>query len=283
MKFRSILLFNTEPRVIYIRKAMWVQYLGIHMENEAKHPVKTLVKTISIIELMRDTDYGSITRIANELDLNKSVVHRHVSTLEEHGYIVKHDGTYQLGLKFLELGGYKRQKMEFYKQAEPEVEGLAKETGELANLMVEERGRGVYLKRSKGSQAVNLDTYAGLRTTIHSTALGKSILAHLPREYVDKIIEKHGLPKHTENTIADSDRLYEELEEVRARGYSQDDGERLEGLRGVAAPVKTSDGFSLGSISVAAPASRVDNEMFNETLPDLVCSAANVIELNIKY
>lgn len=249
----------------------------------AKHPVRTTEKTLALIEVLMERGPCGVTELAENLDLGKSAVHNHLTTLQKHGYVLQQGNEYQLGLKFLEVGGHTRKSMEFYQVAEPEIKSLAAETGELANLLVEEQGLGIYLMRSKGDRAVDLDTYAGLRTYLHTTALGKAVLAHLPEDRVEEIVARHGLEQKTPQSIATRDELFEALEGVRKRGYAIDDGERLEGLRCIAAPVKHSSGEVLGSISVSAPASRVSDEDLHGELPERVLSAANVIELNINY
>ncbi|EJN57733.1 transcriptional regulator, IclR family [Halogranum rubrum] len=250
---------------------------------DAKHPVRTTEKTLLLIEQLMEAGPCGVTELSNRLDIGKSAVHNHLTTLQSHGYVLKTDGEYRLGLKFLEIGGHIRKSMELYEVAEPEVKSLAAETGELANLLVEERGLGVYLMRAKGDDAVDLDTYAGLRTNLHTTALGKAILANLPKSRVEEIIDHRGLEQKTPKSIGTREELYDVLDDVRERGYAIDDGERLEGLRCLAAPVKASSGEVLGAISVSAPASRVSDEDLYEALPERVLSAANVVELNINY
>ncbi|WP_416841732.1 HTH-type transcriptional regulator XacR [Haloferax sp. DFSO52] len=250
---------------------------------DAKHPVRTTEKTLALVDELKHRGPCGVTELANNLDMGKSAVHNHLTTLQKHGYVLKSGDDYRVGLKFLEIGGHSRKSMELYQVAEPEVKTLAAETGELANLLVEEQGMGVYLIRSKGDKAVDLDTYAGLRTNLHTTALGKAILAHLPESRVDEIIEQHGLERKTPKSIGTRDELFEVLEEVRERGYAIDDGERLEGLRCLAAPIKSSSGGVMGAISVSAPASRVSDDDLHGKLPERVLSAANVIELNINY
>ena len=249
----------------------------------AKHPVRTTEKTLALVEELMERGPCGVTDLADGLDMGKSAVHNHLTTLREHGYVLKTGDEYQLGLKFLEVGGHTRKSMEFYQVAESEVKSLAVETGELANLLVEEQGMGVYLMRSKGDKAVDLDTYAGLRTHLHTTGLGKAILAYLPEERVEEIIERRGLERMTPRSIGSREELSDALGDVRERGYAIDDGERLEGLRCIAAPVKASTGEVLGSISVSAPASRVSDDDLHGELAELVLSAANVIELNINY
>ncbi|WP_458187068.1 IclR family transcriptional regulator [Haladaptatus sp. NG-WS-4] len=248
-----------------------------------KNRVKTTQKTFRIIQTLKQLDGARVTELADALEMGKSTVHNHLRTLVHEGYVIQQDEEYRLSLQFLELGGYIRDQLDIYKVAEPEVKQLAEQTGELANLAVSEQGLLTYIDRSKGDQAVDLDTYPGLQAQMHCTALGKVILAHTPREQVESVLDRHGLPKLTENTITDRDDLYDELEQIRSDGYAQDHGERLEGLRCVAAPVKSAEDDVEGAISVSAPASRMKSNRYNQEIPEKVRSAANVIELNLKY
>ncbi|MFB6178198.1 MAG: IclR family transcriptional regulator [Halorientalis sp.] len=252
------------------------------MPTSATNPVRTTEKSLRIIRTLKELNGGRVTEIADHLDTSKSVVHNHLTTLEEHGYVVKKNDEYQLGLQFLNIGGYTRNRMDLYKIAEPEVQKLAQKTNELASLMTHEQGLGIYLYRSKGEEAVDGDTYAGLRTYLHTTALGKAILAYMPRSQSDEILEDHGLPAETDNTITDPTELRTELEEIRERGYAIDNEERIRGLYCVAAPIQKDDQV-LGAISVSAPKGRTNDDRFKNEVPELVCSTANVIELNVKY
>ncbi|WP_255152261.1 IclR family transcriptional regulator [Halorarius halobius] len=253
------------------------------MTEEAKHPVRTTEKTLSIIEELKREGPTGVTELARRLDLSKSVVHNHIKTLQSHGYVVQSDTEYHLGTKFLDLGGYVRSRMDLFKVAEPEINKLATETGELVNLLVEEQGIGVYLYRRKGMQALDLNTYEGFRTHLHDNALGKAVLAFLPRERVEEIVEEHGLPAETEHTITEREALFECLETVRERGYALDDEEKLAGLRCVAVPIKMVSGEVIGAMSVSAPKSRMKDERFTEEIPKLVQDSVNVVELNLNY
>ncbi|ELY96267.1 MULTISPECIES: IclR family transcriptional regulator [Natrialba] len=253
------------------------------MGDRAKHPVRTTEKSLEIVATLNRLEKARVTTLADELAMGKSAVHNHLSTLEEHGYVIKDENTktYRLSLKFLDIGGQIRSEIDVYKVAEPKVEELATESGELVHLVVEEDGMGVYLSRSKGERAVDLDTYVGCKHHMHSTAFGKAILAHLPRERVDEIVDQHGLPEVTPRTITSRDELVEELERTRDRGFAVDDEERLEGLRCIAAPIRF-DSDIIGAISISGPTARIDDTWENNEFVDQLCRAANVIELN-KY
>lgn len=249
------------------------------MGDDAKHPVKATARTLEIISALKEFDWAGVTELAERVDTSKSVVHNHLSTLEEHDYVVKGEKGYSLGLRFLEMGGYRRNRMTLYRMGKPEVDALAEETGELVNIAVEEHGRCVYLYRSRGGQSVHLDIHAGERAAMSTTALGKSMLAFMNDDRVDRIIAEQPLPATTPHSITDPQKLREELAETRERGYAIDDEERLEGLRCIAAPIRQDDEV-LGAISVSAPTSRLKGDRLEQAIPDKVVSAANVIELN---
>lgn len=197
--------------------------------------------------------------------------------------MLKEGNEYHIGLSFLGLGAYARNRTDIYDAARVEVDELADETGELVNLLVDRKGIGIYLYQAKGEQAVELDTYEGKRVHLHCTALGKAILGFRPRDEVIGILDEHGLSRMTESTITDHETLLEELDEVRERKYAIDREERLTGLRCIAAPITNEQDRSIAAISVAAPTHRVDDERFYDELPDTVLRTANVIELQYNY
>lgn len=254
------------------------------MSQPPKTTLKTTENTIRVVNTLKRLDTAGVTELATHLDMSKSTVHDHLTTLKKHDYVTKHDdGTYGIGLGFFEMGEYARKRRKIYEIARPEVKALAEETGELANLMVEEHGRGVYLYRAHGEKAVTLDTHTGKRRYLHNTALGKAILAHLSEERVHEILNMHGLPVSTENTITDRDVLFEELKTISKRGVAYCGQERVEGLQCVAAPILSNDNRVLGAVSIAAPTTRMNGRRFEEEIPELVLQAANVIEINITY
>jgi len=239
--------------------------------------------SLRIVEALKRLDGAGTTAVAKDLGIAKSTVHNHLQTLEDEGFITREGSAYHVGLRFLELGEYKRNRMNIYETAQPEIVSLAEKTGEMANAAVEEHGEGVYITRAEGTEAVSVDTYAGKRVNLHCTALGKTILAELPEERVDEVIDTHGLPARTKHTITDRAALKAELADIREQGYAYDHEERLSGLRCVAAPVISENGDPVAAISVSGPTSRIKGDRFHEEIPELLQSAVNVIEINLVY
>jgi DNA-binding IclR family transcriptional regulator len=252
-------------------------------ERPNENRIKSIDTTVEILETIQRRDGAGVTEIADSLGVSKSNVHSHLRTLLEHRFVVKDGDTYRLGLRFLNFGGFARQRQGLYSIIKPEVDELAQETGETAQVMTEEHGRGIYLYQAKGQQAVRTDSYIGTDVCLHCTAVGKALLAHLSRERVEEIIDRHGLPKKTPDTITDQDVLFERLETIRDRGYAFDDGERIDGIRCVAAPITKDDGTVVGSLSVSGPKKRIHEDYFREELPKIVQEATRVIEINVTY
>ena len=249
----------------------------------AKNPVMAVKKTATILETIAELERAGVTELANHLDVTKGTIHNHLATLEDHGLVVRDGEKFRLGLRLFEFGERAKSHHKIYDVGVPEVDTLAEETGELGNILVEEHGRGIYLYRASGENALSLDTGIGSRVYLHQTGLGKAILAHLPEERVDEIIDEHGLQPSTEHTRTTRDGLFEDLEEIRERGYALDTEERAEGIRCVAAPVITNDGVVRGAVSVAGPVSRLRGDYLETAVPDMVKRTANVISINLSY
>lgn len=246
-------------------------------------PVKSLHTSIQIVEILEELQSGGVTEIAEKLNIPQSTVFNHLKTLEAEEYVINEGGSYRISPKFLKVGARAREYYDIYDVAQDEVERLAKETGEISGLIIEEHGFGIFLHRQEGSNAVSVDSYVGQRIYLHGAALGKAILAFLPADQRESIIRDKGLPKLAENTITNRDVLSMELDQVREDKIAYDNQERLEGLRSVAVPLTNKDGRVLGSLSVAGPASRLQDERLHGDLADKVREAADIIELNIAY
>lgn len=251
-------------------------------QNTSK-TIQSTETSFGIIECLRELDGGRVSEVADRLDLANSTVHSHLTTMKSLGYLVQEGDFYYLSLRFFDMGRYVQSRKQVYELAGPKVEKLADETGELVQFAVAENGRAVYVHRSAGRQAVATDADDSRRVHLHSTAAGKCVLAFMPREEVESIIEETGLPARTAATITDPDTLLKELSQIRKQGFGVIDGERIKGLRAVGAPIFGHDGNLLGAISVAGPDHRLRGELFREELPDMLTGVANELNVNLTY
>lgn len=251
-------------------------------QGEPSRTVKTSETVFGIIEALQALDGATLTELADHLDMANSTIYDHLATLEMKGYVVEQANEYHLSLQFLQHGIYARSRRKIWQPAEQVIERLSKETGEGVRIWVEEHGKTVLLGCAFGEQAVELPPFDSPGTTgfMHCHAGGKAILAHLPEDRIEKIVDRYGLPQQTPNTITDPDRLRDELDAIRQRGFVFEDSEVIPDIRSVAAPIVVNDRV-LGSLSIAAPASRMQDDYFEKELPNHLLAAAEETRLRL--
>lgn len=244
--------------------------------------VKSVDTAFAIVEKLEELDRAGVSEIADELSIAKSTAYRQLQTLESNDYLVRKNGKYRLSLKHLRLGRHALEKVEIARASEDAIEHLAEETGEALWVAVEEHGYAVYVNKALGDRAVPTWGSIGKRVHLNTGSIGKALLAGLPDERIEEIIDRHGLPSETEKTITERDELMEEVREIRDRGVAFNDGESMLGFRAVAAPVKYEDEL-MGAISIAGTENRMKGDYFREEIPDRIMGAAREIKLELTY
>lgn len=244
--------------------------------------IRSVKIAFSIIDLLKKEKDIGVTQLANELGHSKSTIHSHLRTLEEIEILVRDGDGYRLSLQILDMANHVRDHTGNYEVIQNEVEALVEETGEIAHFGIEEFGHIAYLCKATGDQAVETASRVGTQQPMYSTSLGKAVLAYLPDDQRDAIIDTIEFVPKTPKTITSKEELNAELDRIAERGYALDDEENIEGLRCVAAPVRNGPKV-LGAISISGPSSRFTDERLHGELSDSVLRAANVIELNTKF
>lgn len=249
--------------------------------------VKSVERADRLLRTLVELEGATASELADEVDMPLSSVYDYLTTFESLDYVVESsDGRYTASFGFLELGNRIRNQYDVYRVAESELESLSRETGEYVVLMIEEDGLGVVAGLQKGDKSSNIhirETHPGTKTRLSTTACGKSILAQHPDDRVREIVDRYGLAPKTENTITDSDELFEDLARIREEGYAIDDEERFEGMRGVGAPVETGTDAVTAGIAIYGPANRLTETVIHEEYPNRILETANVIQVNLSY
>lgn len=248
-----------------------------------KLPVNSLRITFEILEEVVERNGAGISELAASTGRPKSTIYDHVGSLYELEYLEKVGGEYHITSDFLRMGDLDRQNRELYQAASDELERLAEETGEHVSLTIEEHGRAVIIATEEGEEAIPVHIFDGIQMNMHTAAPGKAILAFLPSERIDEIVDRRGLKRRTENTITDRDTLNDELEWISENGYALDDEERLTGMRSVAVPVIDRADVVRGSLCIYGPTNRIDDQLFREEFPDLLLRSGNIVEVLMNY
>lgn len=244
--------------------------------------LKTTKTSLEIINLLEKLNGATVSQVAEELDMPPSTVHGHLATLEDQEFVVQKGDVYYLSLRFVTLGNSVRDREHAYSLADRYTQRVVDETGCRSIFAVEEHGRGVYLSRNAGSHSKWQHERTGERFPLHATAAGKALLAQLPPERIDEIVDKWGLPEVTENTITDRDKLHTEIETVREEGIAFNDEEQIEGIRAISTPIEAPNGRGIGALSVNGPANRLADEGEEWDLAETLRGIANEFKLDIK-
>lgn len=224
--------------------------------------VKSLGRAVRILQCFSIREPRlSLSEIARRVGLPASTTHRILATLRGAGF-VQQDGErdhYRLGLKLLELGSVVLATMELHREAAPFVEALARESGETVHLGVFDGSQVVSIEKMDSAHGLAMNVTIGKGAPAYCTGVGKALLAFQPDTVVDRVC-RLGLRRHTAQTITEPGRLARELARVRRLGYAVDNGEHEEGVRCVAAPVRSYTGTVIASLSVSGPAMRITPE-----------------------
>jgi len=244
--------------------------------------IKSDETLFALIETLRELDGAGVTELAAELDVAKSTIHGHLTSMREHGFVAKRGAEYHLGLGFFHYGQYVRGQQNIFRSGMEAVDELERATGEMVWLITHENGKAMYIYGRGGQNDIDINTILGQWAYMHCNSGGKAILAHLPEREITEIIDEYGLPSQTENTITTRDALFDELEEIRNQGYALNLSEDLKGIHAIGIPL-TFEGEIQGALSIAGPAHRLSRERCEGEVFDQLRAATDEIELNLAY
>ena len=257
------------------------------MSNKSEQTISSVETSFTIVEFLLRNGPASVSEIASGTGIPKSTTYVHLQTLHNAGRVVRDGNQYDLGLEYLRIGTQARRRRDIYQAAKSQIDRLADETGEAAHVGVEENGQRVILYKSEREAAVYDNTPTGEFTNLHWTAIGKAILSSYSETRVREVVDQHGLPKATNNTITDVEALLEELERSRERGYAIESEERREGVVAVGMPIlETSSDRVIAAVSISGPRDRIRSDQdgaIRDVLLEDLRNRANITELRYNH
>lgn len=203
------------------------------LANTPSRQVKSVQTALKLINRLQARGGATPAQLTKELDISKSSVHNYLATLEMEGYVVNDEGTYRLGLRFLTHGAAARNMTGLEQPIVQTVESVAEELSQPTWWVTEECGRGYFMESAIPEDSTDIYGNVGKRSYLHTHAPGKAILAISTDKYVDRVAEHHGLPEQTRRTTTDPDKLLEDLESTRERGFAISEGEAILGILSV--------------------------------------------------
>ena len=257
-------------------------------KDNSSYYIKSVGKALMVIEeIIKNDQPLGLTELSNKLSLNRSTVYRILKTLQDEFYleqISNNNKKYVIGTKLIGLSSCIIEDLDLKKIAKPHLEELQKQTGETVHLamMGESERDVVYIDKVDSGRTIKMSSGIGKRVPMHSTSLGKVMLAYLSDEKKKEILDKIELKEFTYNTITSEEELLERLEDVKECGYALDDEENDENVRCIAAPIFDNGGNVAGAISISGPSIRLTRERLEE-ISELILDYSRSISEDLGY
>jgi len=247
--------------------------------------LSSLNKSLQVLDLMSKYPKGlSLSDLTAELDFPKSTIHHILSTFLPYEYVAQDPETkkYSLGFRFLSIAKVILDNIDVRKIANPHLRRLHEECGEAVHLAILRNGKVVYIDKFDRLGGLTLATYIGFSTDPHAAAGGKVLLSELPPQRIKQIYRDKPLKVYGKKTIADFDRLMNELRKIESQGYAIDDEEYYEGVRCVAAPVRAG-GQIVAAISITGSTFTLTMDRIHHQLKGLVMRTADGISSELRW
>ena len=243
---------------------------------------RSLEKALEILLafLPHNAEMGTV-ELSDKVGFHRSTVNRVLHVLEKYGFVQQNPETkkFILGHSIVDLGSAVRQSLNgnLTRIARPFIDALRTQLGETVVLEVATPACTIMAYIAEGPGPIRLKESVGARHGYNAAAGGKSILAHSPEEFQNRVLGQK-LIRFTSKTITKPRLLLRHLKEIKRRGFSFDDEERNSEIRAFGCPVFDHEGFPVASVVVAGPIHRITWEKHCEIVPPLKETAARISE-----
>lgn len=218
-----------------------------------------------------------ITRVAELTGLTRATARRLLLTFERLGFVESNDGLFRLTPRVLRIGYSYLSSLPFAEHIQGELRSLAEEFNESCSAATLDGEEIVYVARVPAKRSMTITLAVGSRLPAYPTSMGRVLLAGLSDEALEEYFSRATIQQLTAQTVTNRERLRAIIAETRSNGFAIVDGEREEGVRSAAAPIRASTGQVLAAINISVNAARVPLEYLQESIvPRLKVTAAEI-------
>lgn len=242
--------------------------------------IASALRTLHVLSAFTDPPHRlGLADVVSKLGLERNQAYRSLKTLEAAGFVqATADARFDLGpaAAELNLAANRSRGLSLLEAAAPLLDRLSHETHETVHLFMLAGEKALCVDKRDSTQSVRLVSVLGKAFPLHAGAVPKAMLANLPEAARARVLDSLAdLPRYTETTILDRERLEPLLEQIRAQGYAISDEDFDAAARGVGAAVFGPGGV-VGGVSVGGPSYRVGHDALAR-FAKLVSSAAEEI------
>ena len=241
----------------------------------------TVGKALDVLD--RVAAFGRPVRFGELLEdspFPKATLYRFVQTLTNQGMLMfdSERQTYAPGMRLVRLAHAAWAQSSLAPVASPHVDALARETRETVHLAQLDHAQVLYVDKRNAEAAVEMYSSAGKVGPAYCTGVGKAMMAFLPEDDLEEVIDQQSFHRFTEHTLTDAPTLRRELKAIAAEGHGFDREEHEPGIICVAVPILTAAGRPIGAISVTSTTSRVSLDDLEALAPRIKQAARRIAE-----
>lgn len=232
----------------------------------------TVHRALSLLKVFTDErPTWTLTQLASHAGVSKATAHRLLAALEGEGFLTRspRGAGFRLGPELIVLGSRALRSINLRELAHPEMESLARTTGEDATLEVLMGQEVLIIDEVRGASLFGMANSIGTRWPPHATATGKVLLAF---SAPSPPVTTGAFHRFTHKTLASWEELSRTLEGTRNQGFATNIEELEPGYVAVAAPIRDQGGNAVAAISLGGPIHRIGKEKIPE-LAALLCAA----------
>jgi DNA-binding IclR family transcriptional regulator len=223
------------------------------------YKLQALDRAFAVLDLLASSTTSlGLAEIAAALGLHKSTTHRFLMVLERHRMVERNQtGKFRLGLRLCDFGSRAIEQYDLRERAQVHLKRLVDEVEETAHLCILEKTHMVYIDKQEPERSIRMISRVGASSPVHCTAVGKAILATMPRSQVEVLLPALRLERFTSRTMTNREALLKELDRTSRRGYAVDDEEREEGVRCAGVAILDGQAQAIAAVSISGPSFRV--------------------------
>ena len=246
-----------------------------------KKIIHSLAKAMNLLEILSNEKRPvSLNELSEITGYPRSTVHGLLSTMREYSVIEQNsDGRYMLGIRLFEYGCSVSNGWNICDIAKPYLQQISQLTGESSFLSIIEDKDVLTLSHEESRSNLRVVSDIGVRLPIYCTSQGKLFLAYSSDAVYKRLMKDAKLISYTPHTITDIKLLQNEIQLIRSRGYSIENGEYKIGLRSISAPIFDASGKIKYALGVVGMFRRIDNDEFKTAISVVTKAAVNISQL----
>lgn len=243
-------------------------------------------RALGVLELMTEAPGGlGVQALAEQRKIPVATMHRLLAELAELGYVrqLREGQKYVLTTRLISLGFRCLSTNSVADFAQPILDNVAALSRELVRLAIVDDGRLTWVARAQGAgSGLRYDPDMGMDAALFCTASGHAWLATLSEAEALNIVARQGFGDPADygpNAPADATDLLARLKKVRAQGFASVIDSAAVGTAALAAAiVRPADGAVVGTVSIAGPSARLNEQRMAALAPALRRAAGELSE-----